>query len=144
MESPRALFIARWDLYPVCPGHIEIVPRRHVRHVSELAADELIEIMQFAAQSIERYKDVEFESLYQNLLPLAVDEMSRELLYQALQKAAIMGPADGYTLGINDGEAAGQSVPHLHLHIIPRWDGDVPNPRGGIRNLFESDPYSRK
>ncbi len=39
----------------------------------------------------------------------------------------------GYTVGINDGVAAGQTVPHLHIHLIPRFDGDVPDPRGGIR-----------
>ena len=40
---------------------------------------------------------------------------------------------DGYTIGINDGRAAGQTVPHVHLHLIPRRDGDVEDPRGGIR-----------
>jgi diadenosine tetraphosphate (Ap4A) HIT family hydrolase len=44
--------------------------------------------------------------------------------------------ADGYNLGINSGEAAGQTVPHLHIHIIPRHFGDVPNPRGGIRKFL--------
>ena len=39
----------------------------------------------------------------------------------------------GYNMGINDGEAAGQTVGHLHLHVIPRYEGDVPDPRGGIR-----------
>jgi diadenosine tetraphosphate (Ap4A) HIT family hydrolase len=43
---------------------------------------------------------------------------------------------DGYTIGVNDGAAAGQTVPHLHLHIIPRWYGDVPDPRGGIRQIL--------
>src|SRR5271170_3310876 len=40
---------------------------------------------------------------------------------------------DGFNLGINDGMAAGQSVPHLHLHLIPRFRGDTPDPRGGVR-----------
>ena len=40
---------------------------------------------------------------------------------------------DGYNIGINDGPAAGQTVPHLHIHIIPRYDGDVADPRGGVR-----------
>jgi len=39
----------------------------------------------------------------------------------------------GYNMGINDGEAAGQTVDHLHLHVIPRYEGDVEDPRGGIR-----------
>jgi len=39
----------------------------------------------------------------------------------------------GFNIGINDGPAAGQTVPHLHMHLIPRFEGDVADPRGGIR-----------
>lgn len=54
----------------------------------------------------------------------------------------LRGKADGHTIGINDGPAAGQTVPHMHLHIIPRTFGDVPNARGGIRQIFPNDEYS--
>ena len=40
---------------------------------------------------------------------------------------------DGYNIGINDGAAAGQTVPHLHIHLIPRYEGDQDDPRGGVR-----------
>jgi diadenosine tetraphosphate (Ap4A) HIT family hydrolase len=40
---------------------------------------------------------------------------------------------DGYNVGINVGEAAGQTVPHLHVHVIPRFTGDLDDPRGGVR-----------
>lgn len=43
---------------------------------------------------------------------------------------------DGYNTGNNEGEAAGRTIHHLHFHIIPRYFGDVPNPRGGIRNII--------
>ena len=43
---------------------------------------------------------------------------------------------DGFNVGVNDGAAAGQTVDHAHLHIIPRYSGDVPDPRGGIRLLI--------
>ena len=42
------------------------------------------------------------------------------------------GP-DGYNIGVNVGKAAGQARMHVHVHLIPRYAGDVPNPRGGIR-----------
>jgi diadenosine tetraphosphate (Ap4A) HIT family hydrolase len=43
---------------------------------------------------------------------------------------------DGYNIGINAGAAAGQTVMHLHMHLIPRFHGDVPDPRGGIRHVI--------
>jgi len=43
---------------------------------------------------------------------------------------------DGYNIGLNEGPAAGRTIHHLHLHIIPRYTGDVQNPRGGIRNVI--------
>lgn len=43
---------------------------------------------------------------------------------------------DGYNIGINCGEAAGQTVPHCHIHIIPRYNGDMEDPRGGVRGVI--------
>ncbi len=45
---------------------------------------------------------------------------------------------DGFNFGINQGEVAGQTIFHLHIHIIPRYLGDVKNPRGGIRNFKDN------
>lgn len=48
----------------------------------------------------------------------------------------------GYNVGINIGEDAGQTIMHLHVHLIPRYKGDVANPRGGVRKLKkELVPY---
>jgi diadenosine tetraphosphate (Ap4A) HIT family hydrolase len=47
-----------------------------------------------------------------------------------------------FNVGINAGELAGQTVPHAHVHVIPRYAGDVPDPRGGVRWLIpERAPY---
>jgi diadenosine tetraphosphate (Ap4A) HIT family hydrolase len=40
---------------------------------------------------------------------------------------------DGFNIGVNEGKAAGQTIIHAHVHIIPRRDGDIPDPKGGIR-----------
>lgn len=57
-----------------------------------------------------------------------VEDMRCELLEQH-------GP-DGFNVGINIGEAAGQTVPHMHIHIIPRYSGDMTDPRGGVRGVI--------
>lgn len=43
---------------------------------------------------------------------------------------------DAFNIGINEGKEAGRTVHHLHIHIIPRYVGDVENPRGGVRNII--------
>jgi diadenosine tetraphosphate (Ap4A) HIT family hydrolase len=43
---------------------------------------------------------------------------------------------DGFNIGLNTGEAAGQTVMYPHIHLIPRYQGDVENPRGGVRNVI--------
>ncbi|WBW96358.1 HIT family protein [Oceanirhabdus sp. W0125-5] len=49
---------------------------------------------------------------------------------------------DGYNIGVNVGECGGQTIMHLHMHLIPRYKGDVENPRGGVRKLKkELVPY---
>lgn len=43
---------------------------------------------------------------------------------------------NAYNIGVNDGEAAGRTVHHCHIHLIPRYIGDVENPRGGVRHII--------
>ncbi|KZY87398.1 hypothetical protein A3752_06760 [Oleiphilus sp. HI0081] len=43
---------------------------------------------------------------------------------------------DGYNIGMNCGETAGQTIPHAHIHVIPRYKGDMDNPRGGVRGVI--------
>ena len=45
---------------------------------------------------------------------------------------------DGFNVGINCGEAAGQTVPHMHIHVIPRYKDDMDDPRGGVRGVIPS------
>ena len=56
-----------------------------------------------------------------------------ELLDAAKQQLQNEFAPAGFNIGINDGAAAGQTIRHLHMHLIPRYAGDRPDPRGGVR-----------
>jgi diadenosine tetraphosphate (Ap4A) HIT family hydrolase len=68
-----------------------------------------------------------------------LDEAEFNHLYWIINQAKEMLDMEykpgGYNIGINCGEAAGQTIFHFHLHIIPRYKNDVENPRGGVRNI---------
>ena len=94
----------KWDEYPVNPGHILIIPKRHFQSIFEI---NLIEFMEL------------WKALY----------YAKKMIVKDYQP-------DGYNVGINIGEAAGQSIMHLHIHLIPRYKGDVENPKGGVRGVI--------
>jgi diadenosine tetraphosphate (Ap4A) HIT family hydrolase len=95
---------AIWDSYPVSPGHLLIVPRRHASTWNELT-------------------DIEKSWAWS-----AVD--------QAIAAIRSRHSPDGFNVGFNFGPAAGQTVRHFHLHVIPRYAGDVEDPRGGVRHVI--------
>ncbi|TFZ03369.1 HIT family protein [Ramlibacter rhizophilus] len=97
------LFTLIWDKYPVSPGHLLIVVKRPVARFQELTDNERSRLMHWMAWSTDH-------------------------LYSTLQPKP-----DGINFGLNDGEAAGQTVGQLHFHMIPRYRGDAPDPRGGVR-----------
>ena len=116
MESPcpfcsisGALFenelaYVREDKFPVSPGHLLIIPKRHVPDWFLLIREEQQAMLALLSRAKE-YLDVRYHP-------------------------------DGYNIGINCGEAAGQTVFHVHMHLIPRYAGDTGNPRGGVRGVI--------
>ncbi len=91
------------DAHPVTPGHTLVAPRRHAETYFELTPDEQAALWS-AVAAVKAHLD-----------------------------ATLIPAPDGYNVGFNVHEAAGQTVPHAHVHVIPRYRGDVPNPRGGVR-----------
>ncbi len=98
------LAFALFDKSPVTPGHMLLIPWRHVADWFETTLEEREDLMKLADEA-------------------------RALLIRE------HGP-DGFNLGVNVGKAAGQTVFHVHLHLIPRYNGDVANPRGGVRGVI--------
>ena len=72
---------------------------------------------------VERWEDLRDE---EKLALIRGMELAMEVLRETLKP-------DAFNVGMNLGREAGQTVPHLHLHVIPRWKGDSRNPRGGVR-----------
>lgn len=61
-----------------------------------------------------------------------------QMMLDVKQKLEERFHPDGYNIGVNVGEHAGQSIFHCHMHLIPRYKGDVENPKGGVRGVIPS------
>jgi diadenosine tetraphosphate (Ap4A) HIT family hydrolase len=73
-----------------------------------------------------------------NFLALRPEEIDAiwALLAQARAQLESQCHPDGFNIGVNIGEAGGQTIGHAHLHLIPRYRGDADNPRGGVRGVI--------
>jgi diadenosine tetraphosphate (Ap4A) HIT family hydrolase len=98
------------DRYPVSPGHTLIIPKRHVADFFDCSPSE----------------------------QLALLEGSRSVKKQLTNRSVRQDGKlpTGWNLGINVGKPAGQTVFHVHLHLIPRYSGDVDEPAGGVRSVI--------
>lgn len=74
----------------------------------------------------------------ENIFDLTMNEAeSLQLMLIEVKKYLTMHyHPDGFNIGCNCGESAGQTVMHFHMHVIPRYKGDVKNPRGGVRGVI--------
>jgi len=95
------LAYAQSEKNSLSPGHIIVVPRRHVADFFEMTSSEQMAVV--------------------------------ELLNRARNLIQSQHAPDGYNIGVNVGRAAGQARMHVHIHLIPRYAGDVANPAGGVR-----------
>jgi superfamily II DNA or RNA helicase/diadenosine tetraphosphate (Ap4A) HIT family hydrolase len=99
---------AVFDGFPVSPGHTLIITRRIVETWFDASPEEQMAMM-------------------------GLVNKAKELLDQTL-----VPKPQGYNVGFNCGSAAGQTVAHVHIHLIPRYNGDMSDPRGGVRHVIPS------
>ena len=102
--AENELAYARLDSNSLAPGHVIVVPRRHVADFFDMTAQEQAAVL--------------------------------ALLNEARRIVNAQHKPEGYNVGVNVGRAAGQNRMHVHVHLIPRYAGDVPDPRGGVRRVL--------
>jgi diadenosine tetraphosphate (Ap4A) HIT family hydrolase len=124
------------DIHPVSPGHLLIVPKRHVTTLGELNGSEMSELLMSVQDAVGYIERLDLKTVYQAMLRGRATENSAAFLRAALVHPRIGTKPDGYNHGVNIGRAAGETIDHLHWHVIPRYEGDVPDPRGGVRQVI--------
>ncbi len=129
-------FYAQFDKFPVSPGHAEIIPKRHTASLLELTAEEWKNLQPALEDVINIIEKTDFKDLYQKFLQNPVNEISESFCSKMLEHIGLGKKPDGYNIGVNEGEAAGRTIEHLHIHIIPRYFGDVEDYAGGIRRII--------
>lgn len=130
-------FVGIFDTHPVNPGHALVIPRRHVLSIFDLNEQERSDYF----DALSGVKGVIESTNYVELYPsmMAREDLSDRPMdhIEAVLKLPFLGDKpDAYTVGNNDGREAGRSIDHLHVIVLPRYSGDVENPRGGIRNVI--------
>ena len=109
---------------------------------------------ELAYSSIDSYPVSKFHSLIfpkrhvNNYFELSIEEVQacHELILKTKEKILkIDTTVKGFNIGTNSGKTAGQSIMHCHIHLIPRREGDVENPQGGVRSVIGlKQHYTRK
>jgi diadenosine tetraphosphate (Ap4A) HIT family hydrolase len=130
------LFYAQFDIYPVSPGHAEVIPIRHVVSLLDLTEEEWMCLKASISNVIKIIEKTDLKGLYKKFVQNPLNEKSKQFCIKMLEHIGLGKKPDGYNIGVNEGEAAGRTINHLHIHIIPRYFGDVEDYVGGIRHII--------
>lgn len=136
-EPPGMPFWCMLDLHPMSPGHFLLIPKRHVVLIGELNADEERILFVALNQSVKFIEEeANLRGIYEAMIEEARTPNSPWFARKALAHPRFGTKPDAYNYAVNDGEAADQSVPHVHVHGIPRFAGDVEDAFGGVRAII--------
>lgn len=125
-------FVARFDGNPISPGHTIIFPKEHISFIWDFNDIQWLELKAAIKDTISLIERTSFSELYSTLPSDASENHWKEMLHHI----GVNKKPEAYNIGSNEGKAAGRKVEHFHLHIIPRYFGDIEHPEGGIRNII--------
>jgi len=138
-------FYVIFDLSPVTPGHLVIIPKRHIVGFGDLNDIEWRELKRVIDRSVLYIEESDLRGHYEKVLKRGeMSEKNKYFLKKAVEEVDIFGKPGGYNIGVNDGRVAGRTVDHLHIHIIPRYEGDSSEVVGGVRQVIKGRGDYRK
>ncbi len=126
--------------FPANPGHTLVIPKRHIESFEDMNREEKYELADAVILLQEHLSSLDIRQLYHEIGPQMASPTSN---FMSFISAALKDlkrytePPQSFNHGVNNGIEAGRTVNHLHYHVIPRWQGDVSDPKGGILNMFE-------
>lgn len=130
-------FYARLDRFPGVPGHTEVIPKRHVEYLFNLTKEEKSQYLFSIENSWNELKQLDLKNEYQKMTP--ANNTSKGFIERALRNPYVgdISKIEQCLHGINDGKDAGQSINHLHWHMIPAFPNLIL--LRGIRNAIKDD-----
>lgn len=133
-------FFSLLDAFPVTPGHTLVVPKRHFKSPFDFSTYDwqaLNTALIDTRDCIEfLISNAELRRKYDAMHAAPMNEQQQRWIARVLCSRDTDTRPDGYNIGVNIGETAGQTVMHAHFHIIPRHKGDVAIPAGGVRSVI--------
>lgn len=125
-------FFAFFDIHPVSPGHVVLSTKRHVTSIFEMKAIEWMYLPTALHDLKKKIETTDFKKLYEK----APRETSERFFEKMKTHVGLNKKIEGYNIGINEGRAAGETIDHVGIHIIPRYAGDVKDSMSGIRHII--------
>lgn len=129
-------FYSVLDEYPVSPGHGLVVPKMHIASLRELSSFQGAAMIEIVQKTLSELSARTLQTFYSKKVVEAKDERSKALCEAALDILSKHTDLEDFNIGINDGPAAGQTIPHLHIHVMPRFANDGGAGMGGVRHIF--------
>jgi diadenosine tetraphosphate (Ap4A) HIT family hydrolase len=127
------------DSFPARPGHMLVIPKRQFSSYFEVTPEEWENLHDVIQRIPELMRSTDLRQEYESLQESPLNLASQSFLAKALgSKYLDVEPTD-FTIAVNEGTYAGRTVDHLHLHFVPRYEGDVADPTGGFRHMFPGD-----